>query len=180
MKIIVFLFLIICVALDPVLATGKSSSLQKVTLKLLESISPQKHAFEEEMITSNLGDILKDPKNEALKAVKVLGRKKRVKDATSPMTQIIWTEVALDAEPSLEQAARGVQLPRINSLKEPIKKPLQSAFVQKAEGVQSGTPIEAKGDVEGLLAAARSLLIRAQRQGFKVMPPTVIPGAFTH
>jgi hypothetical protein len=179
MKIIVFLFLIICIAPDPVLAAGKNTPLQKVTLKLLESISPQKHAFEEEMITSNLGDILKDPKNEALKAVKVLGRKKRVKDATSPMTQIIWTEVALDAEPSLEQAARGVQLPRINSLKEPIKKPLQSAFVQKAEGVQSGTPIEAKGDVEGLLAAARSLLIRAQRQGFKVMPPTVAPGAFT-
>ena len=68
MKIIVFLFLIICVALDPVLAASKSSPLQKVTLKLLESISPQKHAFEEEMITSNLGDILKDPKNEALKS----------------------------------------------------------------------------------------------------------------
>ena len=62
MNIIALLILLLCSFIkDSALAVGKSSSLQKVTLKLLESISPQKHAFEEEMITSNLGDILKDP-----------------------------------------------------------------------------------------------------------------------
>ena len=53
------------------------------------------------------------------------------------------------------------------SLKEPVEKPLESSFVQSSETVESGTPIEAKGDGESLLAAARTLMIRAQKQGFK-------------
>jgi len=154
----------------------KTSQDKKVTLKLLEPISPQKHANEEEVITSNLGEILDDPKNEALKAVKVLGKKKRLEDPARAI-KITWEEVALDVQPSAEQAAKGVQVAAVNSLKEPVKKPLRSAFVQKTpDAIQSGTPIEAKGDVDGLLAAARSLLIRAQKQGFQVTPHAIPPG----
>ena len=149
---------------------------QKVTLKLLEPIAPQKHAEETETITSNLGEILEDPKNEALKAVKFIGKKKRLEGETRAI-KITWEEVALDVQPSAEQAAKGMQVPAVNSLKEPVKKPLQSAFVQKTpDAVESGTPIEAKGDVDGLLAAARSLLIRAQKQGFQVTPHAIPPG----
>lgn len=149
---------------------------QKVTLKLLEPISPQRHTDEGEAITSNLGEILDDPKNEALKSIKVLGKKKRLEGPTRAI-KIIWEEVSLDVQPTAEQAARGVQVPATHSLKEPVKRPLQSAFVQKApETVQSGTPIEAKGDVDGLLAAARSLLIRAERQGLQVSPSSVSSG----
>lgn len=154
----------------------KKSQDQKVTLKLLEPISPQRHTDEGEAITSNLGEILDDPKNEALKSIKVLGKKKRLEGPTRAI-KIIWEEVSLDVQPTAEQAARGVQVPATHSLKEPVKRPLQSAFVQKApETVQSGTPIEAKGDVDGLLAAARSLLIRAQRQGLQVSPSSVSSG----
>jgi len=154
----------------------KETKDQKVTLKLLEPISPQKHAEEEETITSNLGELLEDPKNEALKAVKVLGKKKRL-EGPARAIKITWEEVALDVQPSAEQAAKGVQVAAVNSLKEPVKKPLQSAFVQKTpDAVESGTPIEAKGDVDGLLAAARSLLIRAQKQGFQVTPHAIPPG----
>ena len=149
---------------------------QKVILKLLEPISPQKHAEEGETITSNLGEILEDPKNEALKAVKVLGRKKRL-EGPARAIKITWEEVALDVQLSAEQAAKGMQVPAVNSLKEPVKKPLQSAFVQKTpDAIESGTLIEAKGDVDGLLAAARSLLIRAQKQGFNVVINPISPG----
>ena len=149
---------------------------QKVTLKLLEPISPQRHTDEGETITSNLGEILDDPKNEALKSIKVLGKKKRLEGPTRAI-KIIWEEVSLDVQPTAEQAARGVQVPAANSLKEPVKRPLQSAFVQKTpETVQSGTPIEAKGDVDGLLAAARSLLIRVQRQGLQISPSSISSG----
>lgn len=157
-------------------AAQKRTKDQKVTLKLLEPIAPQKHAEETETITSNLGEILEDPKNEALKAVKVLGKKKRLEGQTRAI-KITWEEVALDISPTSEQAAKGMQVPAVNSLKEPVERPLQSAFVQKTpDAVESGTPIEAKGDVDGLLAAARSLLIRAQKQGFQVKSSSLPPG----
>lgn len=146
---------------------------KKITLNLLEPIAPQKHEGEGNIVTSSLGKILNDPKNETLKAVKVLGRKKRIQGDSQKVTQIIWEEVALDVVPSTEMASRGIQVSTQNSLKEPVKKPLQSAFRQRSEVIESGTPIEAKGDVEGLLAAARSLLIRAQKQGYKVIAPSV-------
>ncbi len=174
MRIIVafFLFLLMGDLYTSVEAKGttKLATSQKVQLHLLEPIAPQKHEGETEIISSNLGEILNDPKNEALKAVKVLGKKKRIQGESQRVTKITWEEVALDAEPSPELAARGVQVPAKNSLKEPIKIPLQSAFLQKAEVVPTGTPIEAKGDVDALLAAARSLLIRAQKQGYKINP----------
>ena len=152
---------------------SKAITDQKITLNLLEAIAPQKHEGEGNIVTSSLGKILNDPKNETLKAVKVLGRKKRIQGDCQKVTQIIWEEVALDVVPSTEMASRGIQVPTQNSLKEPVKKPLQSAFRQRSEVIESGTPIEAKGDVEGLLAAARSLLIRAAKQGYKVVPVSV-------
>ena len=173
----IFFILICLITLGAEAATPKAQPKdQKVTLKLLEPIAPQKHAEETETITSNLGEILEDPKNEALKAVKVLGKKKRLEGQTRAI-KITWGEVALDVQPNAEQAAKGMQVPAVNSLKEPVKNPLQSAFVQRTpDAVESGTPIEAKGDVDGLLAAARSLLIRAQKQGFKVEPNAIPPG----
>lgn len=173
-----FLFFICCAMSSQVSAVPEARSKallpdQKINLNLLEAIAPQKHEGEGEIVTSNLGEILNDPKNETLKAVKVLGRKKRIHGDSQKVTQITWEEVALDVVPSPEMAAKGIQVPTQNSLKEPVKKPLQSAFRQRSEVIESGTPIEAKGDVEGLLAAARSLLIRAEKQGYKVVPFSV-------
>ena len=143
-------------------SAGTEGQKGSVFLKLLEPIAPQKSqkASEEaqepeEMVTSDLGELLKDPKNEALKAVKVRGKPKRLEGVSKKFTQITWQEVALETSQDKP------------FLKEPVQKPLESSFVQTADSVESGTPIEAKGDVDSLLAAARTLMIRAQKQGFK-------------
>ncbi len=148
-----------------------ADSIGSVFLKLLEPIAPQRvkdstlssqdtdQKHQEETVSSTLGDLLKDPKNESLKAVKVLGKQKRLKTAQSSLTYVQWSEVALEIgkrdglEPSL--------------LKEPVEKPLESSFRQKADTIEAGTPIEAKGDINSLLAAARTLMIKASKQDIK-------------
>jgi hypothetical protein len=150
-------------------ALAQDKGIGSVFLKLLEPIAPQSSRENQdkgEVVTSDLGDLLKDPKNESLKAIKVIGTQKRVRGDSKEFTMITWKEVALETSQGAENRT---------SLKEPIEKPLESSFIQSSETVESGTPIEAKGSGESLLAAARTLMIRAQKEGFKGDAVSVSP-----
>ena len=63
-------------------AQAQDKGIGSVFLKLLEPIAPQSSGGNQdkgEIVTSDLGDLLKDPKNESLKAIKVIGTQKRLK-----------------------------------------------------------------------------------------------------
>jgi hypothetical protein len=118
-------------------------------------------------VKANLGDLLRRPEAVGLERIQVYGRIRQTSQGGASLGQIMWTSVNLEVDGSLKT--------------QPLNTPLRSAFRMQGRQVSIGARIEAKGDMEALLAAARGLVDAHKKKdtekdkAAKPAPPAVLP-----
>lgn len=123
---------------------GNAASPRTETETVVETVTPLNLQAAGEDVRAKLSELMKQPGNEFLEQITVIGRGRGTSAPQGTLGQVVWYGIEASVEDELRRAG--------------LRAPLKSSFLTPAPTISEKTDIAAKGDLDSLIEDARRLL----------------------
>jgi hypothetical protein len=123
---------------------GNAAAPRAETETVVKTVTPLDLASTGDDVRAKLSALMKEPGNEFLEQITVIGRGRGTSAPQGTLGQVVWYGIEATVEEELRRAG--------------LRAPLKSSFLAPAPTITEETDIAAKGDLESLIEDARRLL----------------------